>query len=176
MSDEHLAGQALNDNESQEAVPTAEEFKKMKELADNYKRRAEKAEASKATPIADPELANTVAALQADKESRELESKFTKISNQFLQEFPEFKGVADMDVVKKLHADSEDTVEEIAKRLYGKFTSKDTKGFESTKGNGESPNFDFDGMSPAEVRESRKDPAFNKAHSDALIEKLRKQL
>ena len=158
-------------------VVSMEEYKKAQELANNYKIRAEKAEARKTEAVSsDPELAKTVAALQADKESRELSAKFNKVSSQFLEENPEFEGVADMNVVKSLHANSEETVAEIATRLYGKFVSKDTKGFEQTKGNANESQFNFSGMSPEEIIEVRKDPVTKAAHSKDLLSRLRTKL
>lgn len=176
MSNEDQAAPA-SEEQTQDSV-SVEEYNKAKELAENYKRRAEKAEAAAKAPQSElPEdVVNTINELKAKVETRELNEKFSKVAGQFFSENPEYEGIADLNVVKQLHASSDKTVEEIIKETYGKFVSSPTKGFEATKGTTEEPVTSYAGKSGKEVKEAIKDPHAKKAYSKDVISRMRKSL
>lgn len=117
--------------------------------------------------------------LKEEKARETFDKKFADVFNKTLEEVPEFKSVADIEVIKALATKPENSkknLEDLLQQVYGKFVTRERKTLEpNTPGGGKDIGVDFNrAQTDAEYRKQIKsNPESKKIYMDWVVKNLR---
>lgn len=125
------------------------------------------------------ELEEELRPMKEEKARESFDKKFADSFNKAIEEMPEFKNVADIEVIKALALKKENsgkTFEDLLEQVYGKFVTRERKTLErNTPGGGKEVGVDFKKAQNDKeyFKQIMSNPETKKIYNDYLIKNLR---